>query len=232
MQYFVWTSPPVTVLGQQSPPSYSHPLLLFSSSQLPSPLYCGSPHVGSVGLPWLSGSTHLHCNHTKLRLNYSKSTRLSTRTDKEKTTGHPCESRPTFVQYFVWTSPPVTVLGQQSPPSYSHPLLLFSSSQLPSPLYCGSPHVGSVGLPWLSGLIHAHCEHRIIVNPVGNCSASKRQRHVVHYNYTRQALQLDPTLLQYFVFTMPPSTVFGQQSPPSYSHPLLLFSSSQLPSPL
>ena len=41
---------------------------------------------------------------------------------------------PTFWQYFLLTSPLSTVLGQQSPPSYAQPSLLFSSSQLPSPL--------------------------------------------------------------------------------------------------
>ena len=30
--------------------------------------------------------------------------------------------------------------GQQSPSSYLHPLLLLSSSQKPSPAYCGLPH--------------------------------------------------------------------------------------------
>merc|ERR1712048_545655 len=154
VQYFVFTLPPSTVSAQQSPASYQHPALLFSSSQLPSPWYSGTPHFGAAG-PWLSGSTHAH-----------------------------------FVQYFLETWPPDTVLGQQSPPSYAHPLLL-SSSQLPSPLYCAIPHVftGPAG-PWLSGSTHAH-------------------------------------FVQYFLETWPPDTVLGQQSPPSYAHPLLLFSSSQ-----
>ena len=39
------TIPPLTELLQQSPPSNSQPQLLFTSSQLPSPLYCGAPHL-------------------------------------------------------------------------------------------------------------------------------------------------------------------------------------------
>merc|ERR1712157_554959 len=114
LQYFFCTTPPDTVLGQQSPPSYAQPLLLLSSSQLPSPLYLGAPHVASASAR-LSGSKHLHCE-----------------------------------QWSFSTVPPDTVLGQQSPPSQSHPLLLFSSSQRVSPLYCSNPHVAG-GSPRLSG---------------------------------------------------------------------------------
>merc|ERR1719198_72909 len=51
------------LLTQQSPPSYSHSALLFSSSQTPSPLYFSIPHAGSLG-GLGSGSKHLHSLHS------------------------------------------------------------------------------------------------------------------------------------------------------------------------
>merc|ERR1711988_2090781 len=44
-----------------------------------------------------------------------------------------------FLQYFLTTAF-LSDFAQQSPPSYSQPQLLFSSSQLPSPLYFALPH--------------------------------------------------------------------------------------------
>merc|ERR1712025_1003656 len=49
---------PPKLFLQQSPPSNSQPALLFSSSQLPSPLYCLRPHTGAGALGL--GSRHLH----------------------------------------------------------------------------------------------------------------------------------------------------------------------------
>merc|ERR1719408_1135650 len=60
LQKFFFTLPPWTVFAQQSPPSNAQPQLLFSSSQLPSPLYFGNLQwpLQLVSLRF-SGSTHL-----------------------------------------------------------------------------------------------------------------------------------------------------------------------------
>ena len=90
---------------QQSPPSHSHPQLLFSSSHQLSPFQWGEPqlpaHAGVVVVVCCAGSRHSHA-----------------------------------LQYVVFTSSP-----QQSPPSHSHPQLLFSSSHQLSPFHWGEPHV-------------------------------------------------------------------------------------------